>query len=78
MKNLIHLDLHDLRMYSLNTLFSVFRLEQDVKKLKADLQGSRQIEQDLRSQISVLTSTERGIRNEMGQLRQENELLQNK
>ncbi|XP_068122211.1 macoilin [Hyperolius riggenbachi] len=54
------------------------RLEQDVKKLKADLQGSRQIEQDLRSQISVLTSTERGIRTEIGQLRQENELLQNK
>ncbi|CAH2222406.1 macoilin [Pelobates cultripes] len=57
---------------------TLIRLEQDVKKLKADLQGSRQIEQDLRSQIGVLTSTERGIRNEMGQLRQENELLQNK
>ncbi|KAG9492916.1 hypothetical protein GDO78_001074, partial [Eleutherodactylus coqui] len=57
---------------------TLVRLEQDVKKLKADLQGSRQIEQDLRSQINVLTSTERGIRNEMGQLRQENELLQNK
>ncbi|KAM8975809.1 macoilin [Pelodytes ibericus] len=57
---------------------TLVRLEQDVKKLKADLQGSRQIEQDLRSQIGVLTSTERGIRNEIGQLRQENELLQNK
>ncbi|XP_053561362.1 macoilin [Bombina bombina] len=57
---------------------TLLRLEQDVKKLKADLQGSRQIEQDLRSQIGVLTSTERSIRSEIGQLRQENELLQNK
>ena len=54
------------------------RLEQDIKKLKADLQASRQIEQELRSQISSLTNTERGIRSEIGQLRQENELLQNK
>lgn len=54
------------------------RLEQDIKKLKADLQASRQIEQELRSQISSLSSTERGVRAEMGQLRQENELLQNK
>ncbi|EHH14467.1 hypothetical protein EGK_00395 [Macaca mulatta] len=53
-------------------------LEQDIKKLKADLQASRQVEQELRSQISSLSSTERGIRSEMGQLRQENELLQNK
>ena len=36
------------------------------------------MEQELRSQISSLSSTERGIRSEMGQLRQENELLQNK
>ncbi|KAJ7416226.1 macoilin [Pitangus sulphuratus] len=57
---------------------ALVRLEQDIKKLKADLQASRQIEQELRSQISSLTNTERGIRSEMGQLRQENELLQNK
>lgn len=54
------------------------RLEQDVKKLKADLQASRQVEQDLRSQIGSLGSAERTIRTELGQLRQENELLQNK
>lgn len=53
-------------------------MEQDIKKLKADLQASRQVEQELRSQISSLTNTERGIRSEIGQLRQENELLQNK
>ncbi|KAL2773131.1 macoilin isoform a [Daubentonia madagascariensis] len=57
---------------------ALVRLEQDIKKLKADLQASRQVEQELRSQISSLSSTERGIRSEMGQLRQENELLQNK
>lgn len=54
------------------------RLEQDVKKLKADLQASRQVEQDLRSQIGSLGSSERSVRSELGQLRQENELLQNK
>uniref|UniRef100_A0A803YS68 Macoilin n=1 Tax=Meleagris gallopavo TaxID=9103 RepID=A0A803YS68_MELGA len=58
--------------------FAAHWLEQDIKKLKADLQASRQIEQELRSQISSLTNTERGIRSEIGQLRQENELLQNK
>ncbi|KAG5842301.1 hypothetical protein ANANG_G00176170 [Anguilla anguilla] len=57
---------------------SLIRLEQDIKKLKADLQASRQVEQDLRSQISSLSCTERSIRSELGQLRQENELLQNK
>ncbi|XP_004705404.3 macoilin isoform X2 [Echinops telfairi] len=57
---------------------ALVRLEQDIKKLKADLQASRQVEQELRSQIGSLSSTERGIRTEMGQLRQENELLQNK
>uniref|UniRef100_H3B6T9 Macoilin n=1 Tax=Latimeria chalumnae TaxID=7897 RepID=H3B6T9_LATCH len=57
---------------------TLVRLEQDIKKLKADLQASRQTEQELRSQISSLSSTERGIRSEIGQLRQENELLQNK
>lgn len=57
---------------------ALVRLEQDVKKLKADLQASRQVEQDLRSQIGSLGSTERSIRSELGQLRQENELLQNK
>ncbi|XP_038823614.1 macoilin-2-like [Salvelinus namaycush] len=57
---------------------ALVRLEQDVKKLKADLQASRQVEQDLRSQIGSLSSAERSIRSELGQLRQENELLQNK
>ncbi|CAK6968062.1 macoilin-2 isoform X1 [Scomber scombrus] len=57
---------------------ALVRLEQDVKKLKADLQASRQVEQDLRSQIGSLGSAERSVRTELSQLRQENELLQNK
>ncbi|XP_034051315.1 macoilin-2 isoform X1 [Thalassophryne amazonica] len=57
---------------------ALVRLEQDIKKLKADLQASRQVEQDLRGQIGSLGSAERSIRTELGQLRQENELLQNK
>ncbi|XP_048084987.1 macoilin-1 isoform X1 [Alosa alosa] len=57
---------------------ALVRLEQDIKKLKADLQASRQLEQDLRSQISSLSSAERSMRSELGQLRQENELLQNR
>ncbi|KAA0710659.1 Macoilin-1 [Triplophysa tibetana] len=57
---------------------ALVRLEQDIKKLKADLQASRQVEQDLRSQINSLSSSERSMRSELGQLRQENELLQNK
>ncbi|KAM9434360.1 macoilin-1 isoform 2-T2 [Clarias gariepinus] len=57
---------------------ALVRLEQDVKKLKADLQASRQLEQELRSQISSLNSAERNTRSELGQLRHENELLQNK
>ncbi|KAL0165458.1 hypothetical protein M9458_037302, partial [Cirrhinus mrigala] len=56
---------------------ALVRLEQDIKKLKADLQASRQVEQDLRSQINSLSSAERSMRSELGQLRQENELLQN-
>lgn len=57
---------------------ALVRLEQDVKKLKADLQASRQVEQDLRCQIGSLGSAERSVRTELSQLRQENELLQNK
>ncbi|KAM6958925.1 macoilin-1 [Aplochiton taeniatus] len=57
---------------------ALVRLEQDVKRLKADLQASRQLESELRSQLSSLTSQDRNLRSELGQLRQDNELLQNK
>ncbi|PSN57045.1 Macoilin, partial [Blattella germanica] len=54
------------------------RLEADVKRLKTDLQSSRQMEQDLRSQINTLISGEKSIKNELGQLQQDNDDLQSK
>ncbi|KAM6974380.1 LOW QUALITY PROTEIN: macoilin-1 [Tautogolabrus adspersus] len=57
---------------------ALIRLEQDVKRLKADLQANRQLESELRSQLSSLSSQDRSLRSELGQLRQDNELLQNK
>ncbi|XP_024113620.1 macoilin-1 [Oryzias melastigma] len=57
---------------------ALVRLEQDVKRLKTDLQANRQLESELRSQLSSLSSQDRSLRSELGQLRQENELLQNK
>ncbi|CAL8297867.1 unnamed protein product [Lota lota] len=57
---------------------TLVRLEQDVKRLKADLQASRQLESELRSQLSSLSSQDRSLRSELVQLRQDNELLQNK
>ncbi|KAJ7991828.1 hypothetical protein DPEC_G00287910 [Dallia pectoralis] len=57
---------------------ALVRLEQDVKRLKADLQASRQLESELRSHLSSLTSQDRSLRSELGQLRQDNDMLQNK
>nr|XP_057904023.1 macoilin-1 isoform X2 [Doryrhamphus excisus] len=57
---------------------ALVRLEQDVKRLKADLQANRQLESDLRCQLSTLSSQDRSLRSELGQLRQDNDLLQNK
>ncbi|XP_077446625.1 macoilin-1 [Stigmatopora argus] len=57
---------------------ALVRMEQDVKRLKADLQANRQVESDLRSQLSSLSSQDRNLRSELGQLQQDNELLQNK
>ncbi|XP_048387365.1 macoilin-like [Stegostoma tigrinum] len=55
---------------------TVLRLEHDIKKLKADLQTSRQSEQEVRSQINLLINSKQKVRSELVQLRQENELLQ--
>jgi len=54
------------------------RLETDVKKLKADLQASRNCEQELKSQVSSSSSEEKALRSELYQLQQDNENLQNK
>ena len=56
----------------------IMRLEADIKRLKADLQSSRQTEQELRSQINSLASEERGSKAEICQLLQDNENLQTK
>lgn len=55
-----------------------FRLEADIKRLKADLQSSRQCEQDLRSQIHNISVGERSVKSELLQLQQDNESLQHK
>ncbi|XP_064473424.1 macoilin-1-like isoform X2 [Ornithodoros turicata] len=54
------------------------RLEADIKRLKADLQASRQVEQDLRTQLHSITAGERSVKNELSQLQLDNENLQNK
>lgn len=55
-----------------------FRLEQELRRLKAELQTSRQSEQELRSHICNLTNSERSLRPEVSLLRQSNMLLQSK
>lgn len=57
------------------------RLEADIKRLKADLQASRQTEQELRAQISGLLNRraeEDRLRGDVMQLQRENESLQSK
>ncbi|XP_076873859.1 macoilin [Brachyhypopomus gauderio] len=54
------------------------RLEQEVRKLKAELQTSRQNEQELRSHVCNLTNSESSLRPEVSLLRHANELLQSK
>ncbi|XP_059149518.1 macoilin-1-like isoform X2 [Physella acuta] len=64
--------------YTNNKEEVIQRLESDVKKLKADLQASRNSEHELRSQISSSSSEEKAMRSELYQLQQDNENLQNK
>ncbi|XP_012268842.2 macoilin-1 isoform X3 [Athalia rosae] len=54
------------------------RLEADVKRLKSDLQSSRQVEQELRLQINTLSSGERQAKGDIQQLQHDNDQLQNK
>ncbi|KAG1656163.1 Macoilin [Nymphon striatum] len=57
---------------------TINRLESDIKRLKADLQASRQCEQELRSKIDMTSMGELTIKNELLQLQQDNENLQSK
>ncbi|XP_078145946.1 macoilin [Centroberyx gerrardi] len=54
------------------------KLEQELRRLKGELQASRQSEQELRSHICNLTNSERSLRPEVSLLRQSNILLQSK
>ncbi|XP_044739563.1 macoilin [Chrysoperla carnea] len=56
----------------------VQRLEWDLKRLRNELQTSRNNEQELRTQINTFTSTEKCLRLEVSQLQRDNEELQNK
>ncbi|XP_061560683.1 macoilin-1 [Phycodurus eques] len=54
------------------------RLEQELRKLRGELQVSRHGEHELRSHICNLTNSERSLRPEVALLRQSNMLLQSK
>ncbi|KZC07268.1 PREDICTED: macoilin-1 [Dufourea novaeangliae] len=54
------------------------RHEADIKRLKSDLQSSRQLEQELRSQINTLQNGERQAKGEIQQLQHDNDQLQSK
>lgn len=54
------------------------RLENDCKRLKTDLQISRNTEQELKSQLNSLILSDKNTRSELYQLQQDNENLQNK
>jgi len=57
---------------------NVTKLELDVKRLRADLNSSRQTEQELRSQVSNLAVQERNARNQLQLLQLDNDQLQSK
>ncbi|XP_062293452.1 macoilin [Scomber scombrus] len=63
---------------NLSHLFAAHWLEQELRRLKGELQVSRQSEQELRSHICNLTNSERSLRPEVSLLRQSNMLLQSK
>ncbi|XP_066597817.1 macoilin-1 [Prorops nasuta] len=54
------------------------RLEADIKRLKSDLQSSRQVEQELRSQVNTLMNGERQAKGDIQQLQHDNDQLQSK
>ncbi|TRY57056.1 hypothetical protein DNTS_023959 [Danionella cerebrum] len=56
----------------------MLRLEQELRRLKGELQASRQSEQELRSHICNLSNSEQSLRPELSLLRHANDLLQNK
>eukprot|EP00105_Crassostrea_gigas_P033405 XP_011456782.1 PREDICTED: macoilin [Crassostrea gigas] len=71
-------DINTTASFSNNRDEVISRLESDIKKLKADLQSSRNTEQELRSQMNSYISGDKSMRSEIYQLQQDNENLQNK
>ncbi|CAK9295727.1 unnamed protein product [Gordionus sp. m RMFG-2023] len=61
-----------------NTFTGLYKMEIDIKKLKNDLQASRLCEQELRHQITTLQNNDKCCKNELGQYKSDNEILQNK
>ncbi|XP_048842483.1 macoilin-1 [Brienomyrus brachyistius] len=59
-------------------LEQVTKLEQEMRRLKGELQTSKQAEVELRSHMCNLTNSERSLRPEVSLLRQANDSLQNK
>ncbi|XP_044017258.1 macoilin-1-like isoform X2 [Aphidius gifuensis] len=59
-------------------LLTCRKLESDIKKLKSELQSSKQCEQDLRLQINNLLSCERQVKSDLANLQYDHEQLQNK
>uniref|UniRef100_A0A3B3QCA4 Si:dkey-12h9.6 n=2 Tax=Paramormyrops kingsleyae TaxID=1676925 RepID=A0A3B3QCA4_9TELE len=59
-------------------LEQITKLEQEMRRLKGELQTSKQAEVELRSHMCNLTNSERSLRPEVSLLRQANDSLQNK
>ena len=56
----------------------ICRLESEVKRMRTELQVSRNLEAELRSQISNLSAADKVSKAELNQLRLDNESLQAK
>ncbi|XP_038058922.1 macoilin-like [Patiria miniata] len=56
----------------------VLRLESDIKRLKADLQASRQVQADLKTQVNNLLSDDQHDKAELEQMKKDYESLQTK
>ena len=57
---------------------SLNQTESELKRLKQDLQNSRHNEQDIRSQLQTVSSNERSLKSEVHQLKNDNEIYQQK
>lgn len=59
-------------------MIALCRLESEVKRMRTELQVSRNLEAELRSQISNLSAADKVTKAELNQLRLDNESLQAK